>query len=1194
MAKVFRLFSDKDLSHWEDRGNDYNPTVIEKIPNPDGDSKLDKTGNSRPKEPTSIPSPFARMDLVRTAFKYVVDKYLEAEVKSKGSGTLDGDTIYHKIVSDSFDVALMFFNIDLLGARAQIRSWDKSSDLQTLLKSKNEKHKLYGETLNLFLNQDQQTYNFDLVKRIFFITYDYQIIGGTSPSTVFFTCGNDLSKVGIPPIGNDTFFDNDLRPLYKREPEFQQYLHHFFKAYPDATGRMEEFSDYLENNLKVLKAHNNELYNTIKSFDDQNTKSLEQQLKSNYELFSDKVEDAVEVLGVKLMKKKSKFRRNIIETNSEFLIKSDKYKTQLEDVNKGVEDEKVKRRIPLVLQSSFSDKLIYTDSSVRWEPATQVPFFVQETDIDERILPGQLDKYPFLTVSDFLQSHLIRLVYPINKSKYFDGNIKFETGDRGKNFLLPLTNKFFDFFDTSDLKTLLPDGKQMFEMIVYAGSVDVILRIPIKADSQYITLKRTYTNKGVGNSKEPDIQNNKGYIIENQFGLTLYPFVKTGNDNNSFYRVMLVDRDITDDTRHYNYDLSFYKNQNNELVNYGSKKTRSTKEQDNVTSNFFVVEKEFDYIEVKHNDALGIVIPLFPKVKSGVEEFTFAIDFGTTNTHIEYTLDYTRKKNPRERIIKPFEITANDMQIATLHDPSSEESSIAVSGAFQIFDLIPHEFLPGEIGKEFEFRFPQRTIVGHHESVDTSVPTFSLADFNIPFIYEKEPSYRGTKIKTNLKWSNYTLNENDAIKVDAIKVEAFFDELMFLIRNKVLLNNGKLDSTNLIWFYPSSMIEDRRNKLETTWQTLFKKYITTQRVPKMLSESIAPFYFFKYKGGIDASDLPVAAIDIGGGTSDIVIYKDNKPEILTSFRFAANSIFGDAFNGSPELNGFVIKYLHKIREQLENNELQDLVSVLDDINSEQSSEDIAAFFFSIENNKLIQENQIPISFKKMLSNDSDLKIVFIVFYSAIIYHLAKLMKVKGLDAPRFLTFSGTGSKVIAIADSNAGLLGLQKLTNLIFKKIYSNTETNIEIKQHQEPKEITCRGGLLSDADLDIEDIKTVLIGDKDNTVIPGSSLNYSQINDEKILKGIVDEVKSFIDLLFDLNNEFNFSNKFGVNPANLSDYQNVLKEDLMRYLKSGLETKKQDLSGKTNINIEEPLFFYPLVGALNNLAYKIVTQLKS
>jgi len=1160
MEKVFRLFQDKVLQHWEDRGEAYGPTVIEKIPNPDGDFSK--------KEPTSIPSPFARIDLVRTAFKYVVDK-----------NQLEGNTIYHKLISDCLDVGEMFFKIDSLGSRAQIKSWDKNIDLNTLKKSSNPRHKLYGETLDLFLTQDKEAYNFDSLNKMFFIFYDFKIIGGTSPSTLFFTSGNDLSFTNIQ-FGNDILFDADLKPFYKRDPEYQKYIHHFFLANPSLTSKMSEFASYLEKNLVMLFNTNNELHNEIRELEGKSAEVLTQELNSIYEpLDTGTAGDNLEVIGFWMKKKKIKDRAKVINENSDFTIKSPK---------------NIGEYKPLVLQNSFAQQLQYTDKSVPWKSTTAVPYFDKETDLNNRTLPEQLDKYPYLTVSDFLQPQIIRLVYPINKDKFWSGNIRFETGDKNKHFILPLTNKFFDYFNTEDLQKQMPDGKSMFEMVVYAGSVEAILRIPIKGNTNYITFKRSYENRGIVTNGEPDIANNRGFITENQFGLTLYPFVRTGVDTNSFYRVMLVDRDITPETKHYNYDLSFHKNSENELVKYKAKKVRSSKDTENVTSNYFIVEREFDYIEVKHNNAAGVVIPLFPPIKSGTEEFTFAIDFGTTNTHIEYTLDYSNKP-PKARNIVPFEITSRDIQIATLHDPREEEAALAVN-AIIIYDIISQEFLPERIGKDSDFKFPQRTILGHHESVDTSNPTYSLADFNIPFIYEKETIYRGTKVKTNLKWSNYTLNADDERKI-----EAFFEEIMFMIRNKVLMNNGRLEDTKLIWFYPSSMIEDRRNHLENTWQTLFSKYISTKSNPQKISESIAPFYYFKNKGGIDASDLPVAAIDIGGGTSDIVVYKNNKPQTLTSFRFAANTIFGDAYNGSPERNGFIIKYLDKIRKLLEDNELNDLVSVLDTISNEQNSEDIAAFLFSIENNKMIIENQIPISFNSMLSKDGDIKIVFITFYSALIYHLAKLMKANGYDVPRYLTFSGTGSKILGITDSNGKLLGLQKLTNIIFQKVYgSTTESNIEIVQHKEPKEITCRGGLHSDADVEVENIKTVLIGNKKdelvanklNPLITGINITYEDLKDEKFLNSVVEEVKSFIDLLFSINNDFNFSDKFGVNPAQLENNKETLKEDLMQYLKSGIENKKQELRGKTNINLEEPLFFYPLVGAINKLALKTVSNL--
>ncbi len=505
-----------------------------------------------------------------------------------------------------------------------------------------------------------------------------------------------------------------------------------------------------------------------------------------------------------------------------------------------------------------------------------------------------------------------------------------------------------------------------------------------------------------------------------------------------------------------------------------------------------------------------------------------------------------------------------------------------------MYELIPHEFLPEVISKQTEFRFPLRTALSENSRLNLSEATYSLADFNIPFTYEKYAKKPNAKVSTNLKWSNYTMNDEDRIRI-----ERFFEKLIFLIRTKVLLNRGRLDATKLIWFYPSSMMTVRRNNLESIWQRLFNKYISTLSSPIKLSESIAPFYYFKNMGGISASDLPVAAIDIGGGTSDIVIYQNNKPVCLTSFRFATNSIFGDAFNGSPAINGFVKKYLSLYKNLLSDNNLYDLTAVMKEITEEQSSEDIIAFYFSLENNKLIRDRNLQsnLSFNEKLANDDDLKIVFLIFYSSIIYHLAKLMKTKEMKAPRYITFSGTGSKVISIIDRGIDLNVLQNLTKLIFEKVFGEAVGNIELKQHPEPKEITCKGGLLSETNIDIEEIKTVLIGDLENTLIPRTTLDYTNINNEAKLKSIVDEVKTFLDLVFGLHTEFNLTNNFGVNPAKIEDYKTILKEDLMQYLKSGLENKTHELSNNTNINVEEPLFFYPLVGALNKLAFKIVTQ---
>ncbi len=80
-----------------DTGSDWSNTQVidsEKIKN-----IVDPEGATNKKEITSIPSPFARMDLTFTAFEEVIERGLE------------GSTIYHKMVSDSLDIGQIFFNI---------------------------------------------------------------------------------------------------------------------------------------------------------------------------------------------------------------------------------------------------------------------------------------------------------------------------------------------------------------------------------------------------------------------------------------------------------------------------------------------------------------------------------------------------------------------------------------------------------------------------------------------------------------------------------------------------------------------------------------------------------------------------------------------------------------------------------------------------------------------------------------------------------------------------------------------------------------------------------------------------------------------------------------------------------------------------------------------------------------------------
>ncbi|RYZ48456.1 MAG: hypothetical protein EOP49_18660 [Sphingobacteriales bacterium] len=290
------------------------------------------------------------------------------------------------------------------------------------------------------------------------------------------------------------------------------------------------------------------------------------------------------------------------------------------------------------------------------------------------------------------------------------------------------------------------------------------------------------------------------------------------------------------------------------------------------------------------------------------------------------------------------------------------------------------------------------------------------------------------------------------------------------------------------------------------------------------------------------------------------------------------------------MNGFVQKYYPLINQKLINNELYHLVSVLEQIKHHESSEELIAFFFSLENNKRIREGNFPISFSKDLKDDEDFKLVFLMFYASIIYHLALLMKSKGMEPPRYILFSGTGSKVVNIADPGQGLRNLTEFTNLIFKDVLGMPSVSLELKQYDEPKEITCKGSLLCDQFINTDNIKTVVTG---MDVAPGKEIavRYHQLQNREVLQSVTASVGKFIDKFFEWNDAYHYPQKFGVNPSGLGAQKLLLKEDMMQYLMAGVKEKLEEEKDNLDLVLDETLFFYSLRGLLHRMARHITNM---
>ena len=209
MSKIFRLYRE-GTSTYEDWNNSpafpYNSANRDTIEDPDGASARH--------EITSIPSPFARIDLVKNAFKEVCKPD-----KKTHKADLDGQTIFHKMVSDTLDVAEIFFNLDKYNGKIEVLKWDPSIMLTELENANIPGHKYLADALRKYMQSDAKTYNFGQLKNIYLLNYlegpdEINIIGATSPATLFFSNANDLEYVNDIYFGEDKPFDSEYQPLY--------------------------------------------------------------------------------------------------------------------------------------------------------------------------------------------------------------------------------------------------------------------------------------------------------------------------------------------------------------------------------------------------------------------------------------------------------------------------------------------------------------------------------------------------------------------------------------------------------------------------------------------------------------------------------------------------------------------------------------------------------------------------------------------------------------------------------------------------------------------------------------------------------------------------------------------------------------------------------------------------------------------
>jgi len=559
------------------------------------------------------------------------------------------------------------------------------------------------------------------------------------------------------------------------------------------------------------------------------------------------------------------------------------------------------------------------------------------------------------------------------------------------------------------------------------------IAFPEHSNEPIITVK--YGDKEKSYGKE--IKEGQGKILTCHFNVALFPFVKGAKE----YRIALIEdsAEITEVSDIHISDAAKY-------------------ERENTSVQKLTLYKKYNLTEITlnanyngNNFCAQLPMSMTRELTAIDASYTFAVDFGSTNTNIAYRVNKTDPKHS-------FEL---DGHLATLlkfkeNSPFSE-------------DILTEKFISGRINGTYF-----RTLLADTPQHNTTASEVDmLGKYNIPYGYRD--ILTADNISDDLKWS-----------IGNQKYRIFLAQIAFELHAKVLLTGGNLENTKIIYTYPLSMKQEEREELKQEWLKLGKLYFGTEfNNLESKAESITPIKYLHDQGGglvlkerETGAPIPVLSVDIGGGTTDcsVITDKGNGAALLfpLSFRFAGKDIFGGENNALTEKYGKEYRD-NKLKDKKYKKVLENIISKKRDVNS---------YLFSLED--ILERDD---KYSVILHRDKNVRIVFLYFFSAIIWFLAKTLKENfksesDTPFPSTIYFTGNGARIldifeVAISDSRPKTTTLAKY---IFEKVYGRKMKGKEVTDFkidfysQNSKTLTSFGCFSEKTILDVEKAENLFI----------------------------------------------------------------------------------------------------------------------
>lgn len=299
-------------------------------------------------------------------------------------------------------------------------------------------------------------------------------------------------------------------------------------------------------------------------------------------------------------------------------------------------------------------------------------------------------------------------------------------------------------------------------------------------------------------------------------------------------------------------------------------------------------------------------------------------------------------------------------------------------------------------------------------------------------------------------------------------------------------------------------------------------------------------------------------------------------------------MFEDTFSEINPNNGIVDWFKDGIKDLLESSAgCNDLNTIFN--RNDGHPANMASFLFSLKDIAATNGlNRNRIDFNYLLQDDDKFKVVFVLFYTAIIYHVALIVKAKGLEIPRHIAFSGNGSKIISVITTNIALLA--SYTKVIFEKVLcERCDHPLDVLIGNNPKEATCKGGLLPIAVND--EPQKVTLKNSNGDLISDTD-TYAFI--ESHLGEIEESVKKFFDFMFnEMPRAYDFDN-FSISRESLDVARSVCMNDLDTYLERGYQQSLAESGNNNARKVEESLSFYPIKGVIQALSTALYNKYKN